>query len=266
MPDPVHDQNAARMQAQRAVPFAPAARRTLCVFGTDVELALLPHRASRPDRPGARPAFGNDRGMAIVEAEASWRDNGLALTGNKFPFARAQTVLWSERPLREPDEAFLEAALSWTDAIGGSLLVNSIGAAASIPRAHAHHTDETMPFLGQLNEEPLEADWLPRIDGVTFAKKTAPFWLLCVRGAAPARAKAIAALQMRRLTAAINLVAMRGETFVYPRSSETPAPHFPYPLGAAEIWGRWCYVEERAFAAATSADLEQALIASGCAI
>ena len=68
------------------------------------------------------------------------------------------------------------------------------------------------------------------------------------------------------MTAAVNLVAMRGETFVYPRSSETPAPHFPYPLGAAEIWGRWCYVEERAFAAATSPDLEQALIASGCAI
>ena len=204
--------------------------------------------------------------MAIVEAEASWRDNGLALTGNKFPFARAQTVLWSERPLREPDEAFLEAALSWTDAIGGSLLVNSIGAAASIARAHAHHTDEAMPFLGQLGEEPLDADWLPRIDGVTFAKKNAPFWLLCVRGTAQARAQAIAALQMGRLTAAVNLVAMRGETFVYPRTCETPAPHFPYPLGAAEIWGRWCYVEERAFAAATSADLEQALIAAGCAI
>lgn len=246
--------------------FRPTMRRSVRVFGAEAELVLLPDRASRPNRPGSeRPPFAADRGLAIVEAEASWRDRGLALTGNKYPFAESQTVLWSERPLREPDEEFLAAACAWTDAIGGSLLVNSIGAAASIARAHAHHTDESLPFLGQLPESPFDADWLPRIDGVAFAKKDVPFFLLSLRGTAKARAAAAFALQTRRLTPAVNLVAQRGELWVFPRRAETPSPHFPYALGAAEVWGRWCYVEEAPFLAATSESLQAALVAAGCA-
>lgn len=202
--------------------------------------------------------------MAIVEAEATWRDGGLALTGNKFPFARAQTVLWSERPLREPDEDFLDRALSWVDTQGGTLLVNSIGAAASIARAHAHHTDESLPFLAQLRERPIASDWLPRVDGASCWTKDVPFCLLGVRGPASARKRAVAALQTRRLTAAVNLVSTPGETWVFPRAVETPAPFFPYALGAAEAWGRWCFVDEAAFLAATASDLEQALRLAGC--
>ena len=252
--------------AARSGVFQPTARRTLRVFGAEAQLVMLPDRAARPNRPGAeRPAFGPDRGLAIVEAEASWRGRGLALTGNKFPFAESQTVLWSERPLREPDEDFLATALSWTDAVGGTLLVNSIGAAASIARAHAHHTDESMPFLAQLPELPIDADWLPKVDGATFAQKATPFFLLGIRGTAKARATAAFALQTRRLTSAVNLVAQRGELWVFPRRAETPTPHFPYPLGAAEVWGRWCYIEEQPFLAATTESLEAALLAAGCA-
>lgn len=265
MDDPTRDPNQARASAHAAGSFAPAARRTLLVFGAEAELVWLPYRNARPNRPGAtRPPFDDDRGLAILESEATWRDRGLALTGNKYPFAKSQTVLWSERPLREPDESFLAAAFAWSDALGGSLLVNSVGAAASIARAHAHHAEEALPFLAQLEQRGFEAEWLPRVTGVSWLVKDAPFFLLGVRGEAKARAAAIAALQTRRLTAAVNLVSSAGESWVFPRSVETPAPFFPYPLGAAEIWGRWCYLEESAFAQATAADLERALVTAGC--
>lgn len=266
MPDREAIQHLGISASARRGAFQPTARRSLRVFGAEAELVMLPDRAARPNRPGAeRPAFGPDRGLAIVEAEASWRGRGFALTGNKFPFAESQTVLWSERPLREPDEEFLATALSWTDAVGGSLLVNSIGAAASIARAHAHHTDESMPFLSQLPDMPIDADWLPKVEGATFAQKATPFFLLGIRGSAMARATAAFALQTRRLTSAVNLVALRGELWVFPRRAETPTPHFPYPLGAAEVWGRWCYVEEQPFLTATTESLEAALVAAGCA-
>ncbi len=258
------DLSAARAALQ-PTNYAPVARRTLEVFGAQAELVLLPGRATRPNRPGhERAAFGQDRGKAIVETEASWREHGLALTGNKFPFARAQTVLWSERTLREPDEEFLAGALAWVDVRGGTLLVNSIGAAASIARAHAHHTDEALPFLAQLRERALVADWLPNVDGASYWTKDVAYCLLGVRGCASARKQAVAALQTRRLTAAVNLISTAGETWLFPRAVETPAPFFPYALGAAEAWGRWCYVDEGPFLAATSRDLEQALRMAGC--
>ena len=42
----------------RLEPYAPAAERSLTVFGAPVLLAYLPSRRQRQDRPGAaRPAF-----------------------------------------------------------------------------------------------------------------------------------------------------------------------------------------------------------------
>ena len=245
--------------------FAATARRELRVFGAPVELALLPGRAARPGRPGAeRPAFRPDLGLRIAATEAIHAGPEFVVTPNKFPFARAQTVLWSRRPLREPDAEFLHSALSWTDQRGGSLLLNSVGAAASIPRAHAHHTDEAMPFLPALGEQPFAAPWLPEVAGASYVQKAAPFALLGVRGDARARAEATAALQMLRMTPAVSLVACPGEIWICPRAVETPAPHFPYALGAAELWGRWCYLEEGPFRTATAADLERALVEACC--
>lgn len=245
-------------------PFAPRARRTLAVFGAAVELVWLPERAARPGRPGPdRPAFREDLGARIAATEALERTAAFVRTPNKFPFAGQQSVLWSERPLREPDADFLTAALRWLDARGGTLLGNSIGAAASIPRAHVHHTVETLPFLSQLEEEPWTAEWLPRERGVAWWKKRVPFCLVGVRGDAEGIARAVAGLQMHRMTAAVNVVATKGEAWVFPRAVETPLPHFPFALGAAEVWGRWCYVEERAFAEARREDLERALTLAG---
>lgn len=247
-------------------PFAPRARRTLTVFGAEVELVWLPERAARPGRPGPdRPAFREDLGARIAATEAIERTNGFTRTPNKFPFAREQSVLWSDRPLREPDAEFFAAAMRWMEPRGGTLLGNSIGAAASIPRAHVHHAMETLPFLSQLAEEPWEAPWLPREGGVEWRRKRVPFCLVGVRGDADGIARAVAGLQMHRMTAAVNVVATKGEAWVFPRAVETPVPHFPFALGAAEVWGRWCYVEERAFAEATAERLEAAIRGAGVA-
>lgn len=63
---------------------------------------------------------------------------------------------------------------------------------------------------------------------------------------------------------AFNLVDDGTTTWLLPRALETPTPHFPQALGAAELWGRWCYDDEGAFRAATGSDLAAALAAAGC--
>lgn len=247
-------------------PFAPRSRRTLTVFGAEVELVWLPERAARPGKPGPdRPPFREDLGARIAATEAIERTATFVRTPNKFAFARQQSVLWSERPLREPDAEFFAAAMRWLEVRGGTLLGNSIGAAASIPRAHVHHTEERLPFLEQIAEREWTADWLPKGLGVQWLVKQVPFCLVGVRGDANGVARAVAGLQMHRMTAAVNVVATKGEAWVFPRAVETPTPHFPFALGAAEVWGRWCYVEERAFAAATAERLEAAMRGAGVA-
>jgi len=249
-----------------ATAFRAAARRDLRVFGAEVELVLLPERAARPSRPTPqRPPFGKDPVPRILAAEAQWRGDGLALTGNRYPFAAGQHILWLEQPAREPGEELLAVLFGWNDAHRGTALLNTIGAAASIARAHAHWTAERLPFLGAFGERPLAADWLPEAGGVAFVQKALPYVLLGVRGAAAARARAVAALLRQRLCTAANVVDADGTAWIYPRSRETPAPHFPAALGAAEVWGRWCYADEAPFRAATAHDLEQALVVAGCA-
>lgn len=243
---------------------APRARRELRVFGAAVELVWLPDRAARQGRPGAqRPAFAADAGARIVAAEAQWRGRGAAVTPNRYPFASRHAIVWPDAPLRAPDVAFWTLLAELADHRGGTLLLNSVGAAASIARTHAHWTAETLPFLDQLPESPLAADWLPRIDGAAFAQKDVPCALVGVRGAPVARAEALAALQTLRLSPAWNALLTRGAAWLLPRAVETPLPHFPYPLGAAELWGRWCWLDEAPFAAATGPELERALCAAG---
>jgi len=249
-----------------ATAFHVAARRSLRVFGATVELVLLPQRAARPSRPSPqRPPFSVDPVPRILAAEAQWRGDGLALTGNRYPFAAQQAILWHERPVRDHDATLLRTVFAWNDAHRGTALINTVGAAASIARAHAHCTPERLPFLHELAERPLAAAWLPAVDGVAFVSKQAPLLLVGVRGPAAARAHAAAALLALRLCPAVNVVDSDGTAWCYPRSAETPAPHFPQALGAAEVWGRWCYVDEAPFLAATAADLEQALVTAGCA-
>ena len=88
------------------VPFQPAAKRTLTVFGGPVELVLVPGRKLRKDvAAGDRPPFGRSPAARIVRDEAYWRGDGLALTPNRYPFAREHRILWTTQPARDPDLA-----------------------------------------------------------------------------------------------------------------------------------------------------------------
>jgi hypothetical protein len=247
------------------VPYAPAAVRRFTVFGAPAEAALVPVRKQRAMRADDdRPAFAKSRAARIVADERLWAGDGLVLTPNAFPFAHGQRLLWPARPVREPDATFWQAAFAWADAAGGAALVNNVGAASSIGRAHAHLCAERLPFLGALAERACARDLIDVPADATLVAKDVPFCLLGVRGPAAARAEAVMRLAEARLTAAWNVVAQDGTTWLLPRRRETPAPHFPFALGAAELWGRWCYVDEAAFASATDAGLEAALCAAGC--
>ena len=248
----------------RLLPFAAAARRTLAVFGAPVELVFVPERQARADRATAlRPAFGRSRAAAIVADEALWRDERHAVTPNRYPFANAQRILWPLAVLRDPDLAMWTAACRWADAADGTALVNTIGAAATIGRAHAHLLPERLPFLASLPTRPLRQPPIDAPDGVELCAAEVPFCLLAVRGDAAARAEALVRFGEARLTASWNVVVQQGTAWLYPRRLETPAPHFPFALGAAEVWGRWCYGTRAPFDAATCADLERALVTAG---
>lgn len=246
------------------VPFTPAAMRTVVVFGVEVELALVPDRARRPLRATAdRPAFRRSHAERIVHDEAFWRGNGLVLTPNRYPFAAGQRLLWPEARTREVPPAMWNALGVWVVRTRGSALLNTIGAAATIARAHAHLVPARQPFLPQLPERPCELDLIDLPAGVTLWQKDVPFWLLGVRGELGRCGDALVRLAEARLSAAWNVVVVDDTAWVLPRSVETPAPHFPYALGAAELWGRWCYVDADLFAAARGQDLEQALARAG---
>lgn len=246
------------------VPFAPAAVRRAEVFGAPVELVHVPARRGRyGGGSAARPAFVRSRAAAIVGAEATWRGDGLALTPNRFPFAAGHRLLWPEAPVREGDASFWRAVLAWVARSGGAALVNNVGAAATIGRAHAHLVGETLPFLAALPERTGPRDLIDLPPGVELVAKDVPCCLLGLRGEPTACAAALLTLAEARLTAAWNVVAQAGACWFLPRGAETPLPHFPYALGAAELWGRWCFMDEAPFAAATAADLERALLAAG---
>lgn len=245
------------------VPFAPAARRSLTAFGAPVTLAFVPGRKARQSANVQRPAFRRSPASRIVGEEAFWRGDGLAVTPNRYPFAGQQRILWPLHPLRDPDPAMWAAICAWCDAANGTALVNTIGAASTIAHAHAHLLPERLPFLAALPERTAHHDLVDLPADVALVEKIVPFCLLGVRGPAAARAAAIAALATARLTPSWNVVVQDGTAWLYPRRLETPTPHFPFALGAAEVWGRWCYVDEAPFVAATAADLERALVAAG---
>jgi hypothetical protein len=249
------------------LPFAPAARRELAVFGAPAELVWLPERQARAGIPvPQRPPFRAPIVERILREEALWRGDGLVLTPNRYPFARRQLVLWSAEPQREPELPLIEALIELEARTGGTALLNTVGAAASIPRAHGHLVDERLPFLGALPAVPLDADWLPHASDAQFVALAAPFpsTAIGVRGDPAARARAVHALAQQRTTPCFNVVSTAGTAWLFPRQGpELPLPHFPHALGSSELWGRWCYGHEQQFRAATAADLERALAITG---
>lgn len=248
----------------RLPPFAAAERRQEAVYGAPVELVLVPARQLRGDRATAeRPAFRRSRAAAILAHEALWRDGQHVVTPNRYPFARDQRMIWPVAGRREPDLAMWRAIGDWADAAGGAALLNGIGAAATIARAHAHLLPERAPFLAALPERQLLTDLIDVPAGVELMAKDVPFCLIGARGDAGPRAEALVRLAEARLTAACNVVVQDRTAWLYARRDETPQPHFPYALGAAELWGRWCYGEREPFERATAAELERALVVAG---
>ncbi|MBX3462576.1 MAG: hypothetical protein KF830_05365 [Planctomycetes bacterium] len=248
----------------RLPPFAATARRTLVVHGAPVELVFVPERQRREGRATRdRPALRRSRAAAIVADEALWVDERHVVTPNRYPFAPEQRILWPRAVQREADPGMWRLAGAWVDAVNGTALLNTIGAAATIARAHVHLLPERLPFLPALRTRPLRDPPIDPPPGAELVAAEVPFCLLGVRGPADARAEALLRLGEARLTAAANVVVQQHTAWLYPRRLETPAPHFPFALGAAEVWGRWCYSERAPFDAATAADLERALVLAG---
>ncbi|MCA8964324.1 MAG: hypothetical protein H6838_03160 [Planctomycetes bacterium] len=248
----------------RVVPLVIEAARELTVFGAPAHAALLPHRARRANRPGeTRPAFRRNPAAHIVSAEAMWRGDGLALTPNRYPMLAEQRILWHALPQPHPGLPMWRAVHEWVDAHRGSALHNTVGAAASIAAAHVHLTRERSSFLSKLPLRPGTLE-LVEVDDLQIEAAAVPFCLLRLSGAPKVRAAGVEQLAGARLTAAWNVVVEPGATWVYPRRKETPAPHFPQALGAAELWGRWCHTDEAGFEAASAAAMERALVEAGC--
>lgn len=241
----------------------PAARRTLELFGAEVELTLLPERARRRRPPPA--VLHADRADAILAQEGLWwsEDPPAGLTPNLYPFARAAGLLWSGRPEREIGAELLDLALRLAEPHGGTVLANTLGAAATQPRAHLHLVGERRDFLEALPAVPHRLDGLPREIGaaVEIVRLAAPFpgLVLGIRGERADRARAAASILALRAAPAANAISDGRTTWVALRRCETPAPAFPHPLGCAEIWGRFCYEDEAAFAAADADGLVEAL-------
>ena len=249
-------------------PFEPAARRQATVFGAPAELCWLPKRKARRGVPKTgKPALPAPFVARILAEEAVWRGGNMALTPNRYPFSSRQAMLWSEQPIREPDLGLLEMGLQLQQQVGGTLLINSVGAAASIARCHLHLLAEKLPFLAALDATPAQPAAVGDLVGdpvgdVDYLLLSAPFpgVGLGVRGPVPARAVAVHRLLEVRSTPAFNLVSQDQTTWLFPRSAiETPAPHFPHALGAAELWGRWCFADQGPFERASAEDLEEAV-------
>lgn len=241
------------------VPFAPRRARRLPLFESAAELVWLPSRRARAghdrDRP---PAFAPSPAARILAEETYWRSETLALTPNKYPFGVDQRILWMAQPAREPDLVFWRAALDWVARSDGTALLNNIGAAATIPRAHAHLLGERLPLLEQLPERPLDEAPVDLPRGCSLVAKDVPACVLGLRGPTEGCAEALTRLADVRLTPTWNVVLSRDAAWVVPRERQTPLPHFEAAMGAAEFWGRFCYVDEDAFERATPGDLARA--------
>lgn len=241
------------------------AQRSLSLFGAPVELVLLPDRAAR--RTASDAVLRSDRVTRILAEEALWRcpEPHAVLTPNRYPFAASASVLWSAKVGREAEPELVALALDLAERHGGTVLMNTIGAAATLPRAHLHLTAERLPFLAQLPCLPVSAAQLGVALGDASIVRLAPPFpglVFGVRGDRVERARAASRLLELRAAPAVNLISDGETTWVAPRRLETPTPHFAAPLGCAELWGRFCYEDAAGFEAATATSLLAALAAA----
>ncbi len=247
--------------------FVAHARRSMLLHGQEVQLLYLPERRQRRGIPGPeKPPFLASPVERILAEEGLWSGRRVTITKNRYPFTGKQLLLWSQAAEREASLELLELGFAMAEDCGGSLLLNSCGAAASISRAHLHLIEDSRCFLGGLASEPVE---LAEIDGgpkVECRQLADPFpgYILELIGPHAERAKLAHRLLAIRSSPAVNLISTGGRCWIIPRSTvEIPAPQFPYALGAAELFGLWCFGDHQAYEEARPEDLEAAL-ASCC--
>lgn len=244
-------------------PLRCADTKSLRLFGSTAQAWLLPERAQRAHQAAApRPALAPCRAAEILAHETIWSSDNLAATPNRFPFLREQMILWPKSTLREPDLELWRVAHAWVAATNGVGLVNSIGAAATIARAHMHLSPERGAFLRglALREAAVQLD-LPQ--GTAALQAQVPFQLLAIQGEPPDRAMAMWRLSEQRLVPACTIVIEPEHTWLMPRRTETPGGAFPHAIGAAELWGRWCFVDQPSWQVAEGDGLERELTAAG---
>ncbi len=242
--------------------FSPRERRTLKVHDVPVELVWSPERGVRSGFPqGLSPPLAPSPADRILAEETLWTDGQNSVTENRFPFGQDAFLVWANAPTaREPDAALFELLFRWSTAPDTTAMANSIGAAATIPRAHGHVIAERLPFLDALPREPAPSSLGEACVGLECATvRMGDRELFEVRGSAAARARCCHELLSRRRAIAFNVLAAGDRTVLVFRHEETPTPDFPAALGSAELMGRFVFVDEAAFRAADGTALERAL-------
>lgn len=236
-----------------------ARRRLLPACGTEISLLLTPWRAARRPGGGTPPPAGPDVGARVIENEALWEGEGAVLTPNRYPFTEDHLLLWEKRPVREPGPEFLELLLGLCRERKDILaFVNSIGAAATVSRAHAQlaRTGEPPP----VSRAPVQA--VDR-DGLEWAFPPQggpwPGFFARLRGEPAPVARALARLVRLRLCPAFNLSVHGDSAWIFFRRKETARRAYPLPVGALELSGIFLFEAEPSFHVMTPEKVETAL-------
>lgn len=262
-----HDQDRLLIQAEAVWPLLPSveglvqASRRVLAFGLPYELVLIPSRGQRANLPGAgRPAFVSDKGGRIRAGEALVQDENVVLTPNRFAFYPQHGLLWqAEGFAREAPVPLLESGFRLADQAEGALLVNSIGASASICQAHGHLVRAKSRVLPALPMKTLGVNRSLQIRA-TDPQAGHPALTVQIRGgSAGDRARLVRALLDLRSSASYHVLAQEDVAFVIPRRREIVAEVSPYALGAAEFFGRFVLPERETFDRLERPDLERSL-------
>ncbi len=242
-------------------------RRSLEALGLELSLYLTPWRARRRPGGGTPPPAGPDVGERVIREETLWEGGGTALTPNRYPVAPDHLLLWEKAPLREPREAFLELLARLCRERWDILaFVNSIGAAATVSRAHAQIARLGSP--PPLAAVPAEIRHEGSIT-LSFPPEEGPWPAFFARleGDPGSLASVLARLVRLRLCPAFNLVFHRDRAWIFFRRRETCSSGYPLPVGALELSGIFFFEEESSFRAMTPegvrATLEEAAFPPG---
>ncbi len=234
-------------------------RRTLRACGSEIPLLLSPWRAARRPGGGTPPPAAPDVGERVIEKEALWKGNGIVLTPNRYPAWKDHLLLWERRPLREPGPAFLELLLRLCrEREDLFAFVNSIGAAATVSRAHAQvvRLGESPPVAGTpVHTRPSGSEEIAFPPG----EGPWPAFFARLAGDPPAVARTLARLIRLRLCPAFNLAFSRDKAWIFFRRRESVPSGYPLPLGALELSGLFLFEEEASFLAMTPGGIESSL-------